>query len=303
MAGSSWNVFVPATKAKSSEVNANFDWIEGHIVPMNAGFQTDGTYDIGSATARWKDAYFSGIGRFDTRLKAGLDATSSTGFFIGKQGSNIDLLFSGNTAFTTTAVSINAINDNNSANIPLEIRASKTRLTTGDFALADTSTAISEFSTDGTLAGNSDLAVPTEKAVKTYVDSLVGLLVKGYPSSSTGGQITLNEVYDKNSEFSSSSFVPNTNGTYEVVADFYFGAATTTTEAITLSFIINNTVTSDHRIALVGLGGSGNITASNVMSMTAGQTLTMNMAGVGSLVPGAAPGTRSASNFYIKRIA
>jgi hypothetical protein len=29
---------------------------------------------------------------------------------------------------------------------------------------------INEFSTDGTLAGNSDTAVPTEQAVKTYVD-------------------------------------------------------------------------------------------------------------------------------------
>lgn len=32
--------------------------------------------------------------------------------------------------------------------------------------------AINEFSTDGTLADNSDTAVPTEKAVKTYIDSL-----------------------------------------------------------------------------------------------------------------------------------
>ena len=31
--------------------------------------------------------------------------------------------------------------------------------------------AVSEFSTDGTLAGNADSAVPTEKAVKTYVDA------------------------------------------------------------------------------------------------------------------------------------
>jgi len=36
---------------------------------------------------------------------------------------------------------------------------------------AELGTAINEFSIDGTLAGNSDLAVPTEKAVKTYVDS------------------------------------------------------------------------------------------------------------------------------------
>lgn len=35
-------------------------------------------------------------------------------------------------------------------------------------------TTITEFSTDTTLAGNSDNAVPTEKAVKTYVDGTVG---------------------------------------------------------------------------------------------------------------------------------
>ena len=35
-------------------------------------------------------------------------------------------------------------------------------------------TTINEFSIDGTLAGNSDSAVPTEKAVKTYVDNAIG---------------------------------------------------------------------------------------------------------------------------------
>ena len=34
--------------------------------------------------------------------------------------------------------------------------------------------AVNEFSTDGTLTGNSDTAIPTEKAVKTYVDSIAG---------------------------------------------------------------------------------------------------------------------------------
>jgi hypothetical protein len=33
---------------------------------------------------------------------------------------------------------------------------------------------VSEFSTDGTLGGDSDTAVPTEKAVKTYVDTAIG---------------------------------------------------------------------------------------------------------------------------------
>jgi len=33
---------------------------------------------------------------------------------------------------------------------------------------------INEFSTDGTLSGNSDNAIPTEKAVKTYIDTETG---------------------------------------------------------------------------------------------------------------------------------
>lgn len=44
----------------------------------------------------------------------------------------------------------------------LGIRVATAQLTSG--------TSVNEFSTDGTLAGNSDDAVPTEKAVKTYVD-------------------------------------------------------------------------------------------------------------------------------------
>lgn len=49
----------------------------------------------------------------------------------------------------------------------------------GDFSVltlgGDT---INEFSTDGTLSDNSDTAVPTEKAVKTYVDAAIGNAVQ-----------------------------------------------------------------------------------------------------------------------------
>ena len=49
---------------------------------------------------------------------------------------------------------------------------------TGLFTLS-AGTGINEFSTDGTLAGDSDDAVPTEKAVKTYVDAATGALPSG----------------------------------------------------------------------------------------------------------------------------
>lgn len=42
---------------------------------------------------------------------------------------------------------------------------------TNKVQLSEQGASIDEFSTDGTLAGNSDTAVPTEQAVKTYADS------------------------------------------------------------------------------------------------------------------------------------
>ena len=47
-------------------------------------------------------------------------------------------------------------------------------LTTNEITLVNT---ITEFSTDGTLGDNSDSAVPTEKAVKTYVGASGGGII------------------------------------------------------------------------------------------------------------------------------
>ena len=55
---------------------------------------------------------------------------------------------------------------------------------------------INEFSIDGTLAGNSDVVVPTEKAVKTYVD---GLKVKGWVSFNGTGTPTIIDSYNVSS--------------------------------------------------------------------------------------------------------
>jgi hypothetical protein len=49
-------------------------------------------------------------------------------------------------------------------------------ITGASLALASGAT-VTELSTDGTMAGNSDTAVPTEKAVKTYVDAQVTALI------------------------------------------------------------------------------------------------------------------------------
>lgn len=65
-------------------------------------------------------------------------------------------------------------------------------------------TSIAEFSTDTTLAGNSDDAVPTEKAVKTYVDSFA----KEYVSA---GAMTDNDANASLSTFNQSPIISFTD--------------------------------------------------------------------------------------------
>ena len=51
-------------------------------------------------------------------------------------------------------------------------------LNNGDFSLKN-GTSVNEFSTDGTLSGNSEDKLPVEKAVKTYVDTSVSVVAAG----------------------------------------------------------------------------------------------------------------------------
>ena len=57
MAGTSWPSLVAGRKAKASEVESKFDWLEGSLVPMSGGSTTDGSYDLGSTTAQWNNCY------------------------------------------------------------------------------------------------------------------------------------------------------------------------------------------------------------------------------------------------------
>lgn len=91
-------------------------------------------------------------------------------------------------------------------------------------------TSINEFSTDTTLSGDSDNAVPTEKAVKTYVDSATGNSSGCRVYRSTTQSITQNtwtkvefdtEVYDNQSEFDNATnyrFTAKAAGVYNVTS-------------------------------------------------------------------------------------
>ena len=57
MAGTTFNTFTAGTPIRSSEMDANFDWLTRDIVPQLNGNTTDGAYDLGTSTAAWRRAY------------------------------------------------------------------------------------------------------------------------------------------------------------------------------------------------------------------------------------------------------
>ena len=92
---------------------------------------------------------------------AGQPVTLNPAFTLSKYGimtvSNDLLVNGGNIGINTDVDLIGLANDALTVNGSLELSGG---------------TSVNEFSIDGTLAGNSDNAVPTEKAVKTYADSV-----------------------------------------------------------------------------------------------------------------------------------
>ena len=110
---------------------------------------------------------------------------------------------------------------------------------------AELGTSINEFSIDGTLSGNSDLAVPTEKAVKTYVDSgtttLTNKTISG--SSNTLSNIANNSLI--NSSFgvrddSSSAISIPLGGTLKLKSNV--GITTTVSEGDTVNINLDNPI-------------------------------------------------------------
>lgn len=56
-----WPTLTDGKKAKASEVETKFDWLEGSILPMVGGEFTTNTYDIGNTTHNWKTGHFTNL--------------------------------------------------------------------------------------------------------------------------------------------------------------------------------------------------------------------------------------------------
>lgn len=91
--------FTANTKAKSSEVNTNFNNFRGNIIPINDDTQTasDNTHDLGSTEHRWRNAYgvkYYYAGETTTTYSEG-NSTGGINFIIDGATSGVFAKYSG----------------------------------------------------------------------------------------------------------------------------------------------------------------------------------------------------------------
>lgn len=86
MAGSHWHTFITDTPAKLSEVNENFQWMEGHMLPHNSGTPTPSVYDLGTSTAQWRSLFLA-----ESIVINGMTITSFSSSALQVSGSSVQI--------------------------------------------------------------------------------------------------------------------------------------------------------------------------------------------------------------------
>lgn len=143
--------------------------------------------------------------------------------------------------------------------------------------------AISGVSTDGTFSSNSDLKIPTEKAVKTYVDAMFAVpVVANVTSAKANGTYTVGEVIGVQVVFSKNVTVTGTpqltleTGTTDRVVDYTSGSGTNT-------LLFNYTVQSgDSSADLDYISTSALALNSGTIKDSMGQNATLTLASPGA---------------------
>lgn len=59
MSGTNWHSFYSGKKTSSTEMNDNFAWIQGDLLPFSSGVLADNTHDLGTFAAQWRTLHLS----------------------------------------------------------------------------------------------------------------------------------------------------------------------------------------------------------------------------------------------------
>jgi len=209
--GFRWNVIIGSYAGQDLTSDCDYNTLIGDEAGIHLTSNCDDNVYIGGASGRNNTAgnmntalgFYSGgrggvQGDYNVSIGpyAGYWVTGNRNVFLGyragRQASSQsfdDRLYIANSETSTPLIYGEFDNDLVRINGDLEVTNNLTvdATATIDVLKVSSGTEINEFSIDGTLAGNSDDAVPTEKAVKTYVDTQIGLGIEtGNTGMSTG---------------------------------------------------------------------------------------------------------------------
>lgn len=141
--------------------------------------------------------------------------------------------------------------------------------TTGGVSLASGG-AINEFSTDGTMAGNSDYAVPTEKAIRTYIATTAATLylssVSGFSDTTARQTFTMKAATQfivKTSGGTNTLYVDNDTNKVAIGGYYYLPTSTGTANYVMTTDGAGNTSWSDSYI-IKGTGSPEGVVTATV---------------------------------------
>jgi hypothetical protein len=148
----------------------------------------------------------------------------------------------------------------------------------GSTITAASGASVAEFSTDGTLAGNSDTAVPTEKAVKTYVDGQTtdetaeGSTNLYYTNARADARITNALKDEDNMASDSATHVPSQQSVKAFVDGQVSTLNTTITTANTEMKAYVDGLDRDDDLGIAGDSGTGTVDLDSQSITVAGDT-------------------------------
>lgn len=212
MAGSAWPNLVAGRKAKAAEVEQKFDWLEGDIVPMLGGAQTDAAYSLGTATARWTSVYTKSLNATST---AGVVVVGTLTACTTTAASDASMEFAGNraiilprlsTAQIAALTSVDGMFAYNTSTSQLQVRKSGVWTTIGGTVFQTKAMALTS-----TISGTTDTALN----VAAGGGRLNGIVIYGANANS---KPALSVLLDGVQVL---SFVSQTNGAFS----YYIGAA------------------------------------------------------------------------------
>ena len=264
-------------------VKGGYELLRADLANIAGGSGGTGTIDFGNRTII-ADA-FQGDGSLLTNLPIPPDLATQT--YVNTLVSNtVKSGTTGQLAFYDTASSVDAIGPGvvwDSANNKLIVEDLEV---TGTLLASITLTSlgfptgvvVNEFSNDDTLSGNSDEVVPTEKAVKTYIDTAIGGI-----DTSASGVVNLGTAGRLAFYATSENKVSETEA--DLVYDPTLNKLTATNITVTANLVTDSIGATTGTVTTLG-ATTGNITTVNATTVNiSGDLKTQSIINTGTGVP------------------